>query len=81
MTGEEEQQQVVESQHPEPMDSHSRSLESSGQDTERFPNEELQGEMEKIALQETCYGTDSYKGTRSHLRPHIGQTKTIKLFS
>lgn len=65
ITGEEEQQ-VVEDQLPEPVESHSRTLESSSQDIDRVPDEELQGEMEEIALQEMSYITDSYEGTRSH---------------
>lgn len=69
MSGEEEQQ-VVENQLPEPVESHSRTLESSDQGMEYVPDEELQGEMEEITLQETCYVTDSYEGTTSHLRPH-----------
>lgn len=65
----EEEQQVVENQLTEPVESHSRTLESSSQGTEYFPDEELQGVMEEITLQETCYVSDSYEGTRSHFRP------------
>lgn len=67
MSGEEEQQ-VVENL-PEPVESHNRTLESSSQGIEYFADEELQGEKEELTLQETCYVTDSYEGTRSHLRP------------
>lgn len=69
MSGEEEQQ-VVENQLPEPVESNNRTLELSSQGREYIPDEELQGEMEEIALQETCYITDSYEGTRSHLASH-----------
>lgn len=66
----EEEEQVVENQLPEPEESHSRTVESSSQGIEYIPDEELQGDTEEIALQDTCYITDSYEGKRSHLRLH-----------
>lgn len=70
MTGEEEQQ-VMENQLPEPVESHSRTVESCSQGIENIPDEELQRDMEEIALQVT----DSYGGTRLHFR-----TQTMNIF-
>ncbi|KAI5099085.1 reticulon 2a isoform X1 [Silurus meridionalis] len=66
----EEEQRVVENQLPELVESHNRTLESSSQGIGYFPDDKLQGEMEKIILQEACYVTDSYEGTGSHHRLH-----------
>lgn len=65
MTGEAEEQQVMENQLPGPVETNSRTIESCSQGIENIPDEELQRDMEKIALQVT----DSYEGTRLHFRP------------
>ncbi|KAB5550496.1 hypothetical protein PHYPO_G00054410 [Pangasianodon hypophthalmus] len=76
MSGE-EVQQVVENQLPEPVESHNRTLESSSQGIEYSPDEELQGEMEEITLQETCYVTDSYEAQQLHAsEPYVGTEST-----
>ncbi|XP_053363526.1 reticulon-2-like [Clarias gariepinus] len=76
MSGEEEQQ-VVENQLPEPVESHIRTPESSSQSTDYVPDQELQGEMEEIALQETCHVTDSYEAQQLHAsEPYVGTEST-----
>ncbi|KAF5900586.1 reticulon-2-like isoform X1, partial [Clarias magur] len=76
MSGEEEQQ-VVENQLPEPVEGHNRTLESSSQSTEYVPDEEFQGEMEEITLQETCHVTDSFEAQQLHAsEPYVGTEST-----
>ncbi|XP_060744693.1 reticulon-2a isoform X1 [Tachysurus vachellii] len=76
MSGEEEEQ-IVENQLPESVESHSRTTESSAQGIEYAPNDELQGEIEEITLQETCYVTKSCEAKRlQSSEPYVGTEST-----